>query len=46
MAGLNRENEVEQMMNGMEGMGWGIGLIGLLILIPLVPGIAARGTPE
>jgi hypothetical protein len=32
---------VEQMMNGMEGMGWGMGLIGLLVLILLVLGIAA-----
>lgn len=29
------------MMNGMEGMGWGMGLIGLLALILLVLGIAA-----
>lgn len=29
------------MMNGMEGMGWGMGLIGLLVLILLVLGIAA-----
>ena len=28
-------------MNGMEGMGWGMGLIGLLVLILLVLGIAA-----
>ncbi len=28
-------------MSGMEGMGWGMGLIGLLILILLVLGIAA-----
>ena len=39
--GLNKENEVEQMTNGMEGMGWGMGLIGLLVLILLVLGIAA-----
>lgn len=29
------------MMNGMEGMGWGMGLIGLLVLVLLVLGIAA-----
>jgi hypothetical protein len=29
------------MMNGMEGMGWGMGLIGLLVLILIVLGIAA-----
>ena len=29
------------MMDGMEGMGWGMGLIGLLVLILLVLGIAA-----
>jgi hypothetical protein len=29
------------MMNGMEGMGWGMRLIGLLVLILLVLGIAA-----
>ena len=29
------------MMNGMEGMGWGMGLIGLLVLILLVLGITA-----
>ena len=29
------------MMSGMEGMGWGMGLIGLLVLILLVLGIAA-----
>ena len=28
-------------MNGMEGMGWGMGLIGLLVLILLALGIAA-----
>jgi hypothetical protein len=28
-------------MNGMDGMGWGTGLIGLLVLIALVLGIAA-----
>ena len=28
-------------MNGMEGMGWGMGLIGVLVLILLVLGIAA-----
>ncbi len=28
-------------MNGMEGIGWGMGLIGLLALILLVLGIAA-----
>ena len=32
---------MEQTMNGMEGMGWGMGLIGLLVLILLVLGIAA-----
>jgi hypothetical protein len=32
---------MEQIMSGMEGMGWGMGLIGLLILILLVLGIAA-----
>jgi hypothetical protein len=29
------------MMNGMEGMGWGMGLLGLLALVLLVLGIAA-----
>ena len=29
------------MMNGMEGMGWGMGLIGVLVLILVVLGIAA-----
>jgi hypothetical protein len=29
------------MINGMEGMGWGMGIIGLLVLILLVVGIAA-----
>ncbi len=29
------------MMDGMQGMGWGMGLIGLLVLILLVLGIAA-----
>lgn len=29
------------MMNGMEGTGWGMGLIGVLVLILLVLGIAA-----
>ncbi len=29
------------MMNAMEGMGWGMGLIGLLALVLLVLGIAA-----
>ena len=29
------------MMYGMEGMGWGVGFIGLLVLILLVLGIAA-----
>ncbi len=29
------------MMNAMEGMGWGVGLIGLLISILLVLGVAA-----
>jgi len=29
------------MMNGMEGMGWGMGLLGLLVLVLLVLGIAA-----
>jgi hypothetical protein len=29
------------MMNGMEGMGWGMGLFGLLVLVLLVLGIAA-----
>ena len=28
-------------MNGIEGMGWGMGLIGLLVLILFVLGIAA-----
>lgn len=28
------------MMNGMEAMGWGMGLLGLLVLILLVIGIA------
>lgn len=30
-----------QDMNRMDGMGWGMGLIGLLVLILLVLGIAA-----
>ena len=29
------------MMDGMQGMGWGIGLIGQFVLILLVLGIAA-----
>ena len=29
------------MMNGMEGMGWGMGLLGLLVVTLLVLGIAA-----
>ncbi len=29
------------MMDGMTGMGWGMGLIGLLVLILLVLGVAA-----
>jgi hypothetical protein len=29
------------MMSGMEGMGWGMSLFGLLVLILLVLGIAA-----
>jgi hypothetical protein len=29
------------MMNGMEGMGWGMGLFGLLVLVLLILGIAA-----
>jgi hypothetical protein len=29
------------MMNGMEGLGWGMGIIGLLVLVLLVFGIAA-----
>jgi hypothetical protein len=29
------------MMNGIEGMGWGMGLTGLLVLILLVLSIAA-----
>lgn len=29
------------MMNGMEGMGWGMGLIGILVAALLVLGIAA-----
>ncbi len=29
------------MMDGMQGMGWGMGLIGLLVLILVVLGIAA-----
>jgi hypothetical protein len=29
------------MMNGIEGMGWGMGLIGVLVLILVVLGIAA-----
>jgi len=28
-------------MNGMEGMGWGMGLFGLLVLVVLVLGVAA-----
>lgn len=29
------------MMNGMEGMGWGMGLVGILVVVLLVLGIAA-----
>ena len=29
------------MMNGMDGMGWGMGLLGLLVVVLLVLGIAA-----
>ncbi len=29
------------MMQGMAGMGWGMGLVGLLVLVLLVLGIAA-----
>jgi hypothetical protein len=29
------------MMNGIEGMGWGMGLLGLLALVLLVLGVAA-----
>lgn len=29
------------MMNGMEGMGWGMGPVGLLVLVLVVLGIAA-----
>lgn len=29
------------MLNGMEGMGWGMGLFGLLVAILLVLGVAA-----
>lgn len=29
------------MMNGMQGMGWGMGLVGLLVLFLIVLGIAA-----
>ena len=29
------------MMDGMQGMGWGMGLIGLLLLVLVVLGIAA-----
>lgn len=29
------------MMNGMEGMGWGMGLFGLLVLVLLILGVAA-----
>jgi len=28
-------------MNGMEGMGWGMGLLGLLVVVLLVLGVAA-----
>ena len=31
----------EPMMNGMEGMGWGMGLLGLLVVVLLVLGVAA-----
>ena len=30
-----------QMMNGIGGMGWGMSLIGFLVLVLLLPGIAA-----
>ena len=39
--GLGQENEVELRLQGMDGMGWGMGLIGLLVLVLLVLGIAA-----
>jgi len=29
------------MMNGLEGMGWGMGLLGLLVLVLVVLGIVA-----
>lgn len=29
------------MMNGIEGMGWSMGLVGLLVLVLLVLGVAA-----
>ena len=29
------------MMNGMQGMGWGMGLVGLLVVVLLGLGIAA-----
>ncbi len=29
------------MMNGMEGTGWGMGLVGLLVLVLVVLGVAA-----
>jgi len=32
---------METMMNNMGAMGWGMGLIGLLVLVLLVLGIAA-----
>ena len=34
-------NSMETMMNSMGGMGWGMGLIGLLVLVPFVLGITA-----
>ncbi len=34
-------DERKQSMYGMEGMGWGMGLFGLLVLVFLVLGIAA-----
>jgi len=34
-------NDMGTMMNGMGGMGWGMGLSGLLVLVLLSLGIAA-----
>ncbi|MEQ9042537.1 MAG: hypothetical protein RLO23_01810 [Alphaproteobacteria bacterium] len=39
--GILMSNGDKWMMNGMEGMGWGMGLVGILVVVLLVLGIAA-----